>query len=117
MTAIASLENCIIDEAQSMLRKAIRVHTADRFEFGVSSSAIGSMGSLVSTLVTPSALSEFSASVSVASSTSDSLKNTETSYVGAASDRRLDAAVAMHAPSELESLYNSPSTRCLRQRL
>ena len=69
----------------------------------VPSSVIGSMGSLVSTPVTPSALSEFSAAVSVESSTSASLKKTETSYIVAASDRRLDAAVAMHAPSELES--------------
>jgi len=65
----------------------------------VPSSVIGSIGSLVSTPVTPSALSEFSAAVSVESSTSASLKNTETSYVVAASDRRLDATVATHAPS------------------
>ena len=65
----------------------------------VPSSVIGSMGSLVSTPVTPSALSEFSAAISVPSSTSASLKNTETSYVVAASDRRLDATVATHAPS------------------
>ena len=69
----------------------------------VPSSVIGSMGSLVSTPVTPFALSEFSAAVSIESSTSASLKNTETSYVVEASERRLDAAVAMHAPSELES--------------
>ena len=68
----------------------------------VPSSVMGSMWSLVSTPVTPSALSEFYAAVSVESSTSASLKNTETSYVVAASDRRRDAAVAMHAPSELE---------------
>jgi len=71
----------------------------------VSSSVIGSMGSLVSTPVTPFALSEFPAEVSVASSTSASLKNTETSYVVAANkrrlmERRLDATSAIHAPSD-----------------
>ena len=67
----------------------------------VPSSTMGST-SFTSTEM-PSAFRAFVAAVSVESSTSASLKNTETSYVVAASDRRLDAAVAMHAPSELES--------------
>ena len=69
----------------------------------VLSSSMGSMLFVVWTPVTPSALSEFAAAVSAASSTSASLKNTETSYVVAVSDRRLDAAVATHAPSFLSS--------------
>lgn len=68
----------------------------------VMSSSMGSMGPLVSTPVTPFALSEISAAVSIESSTSASLKNTETSYVVAVSDRRLDAGVAVHAPRELD---------------
>ena len=78
--------------------KGARVHAVDRPEFGDRVDGVARLDT-----VTPSALSEFSAAVSVASSTSVSLKTTETPYVVAASDRRLDAAVAMHAPSELES--------------
>lgn len=69
----------------------------------VPSSTMGST-SFTSTEM-PSAFRAFLAAVSVESSTSASLKNTETSYVVAASarPRRLDVTVAMHAPSELES--------------
>ena len=69
----------------------------------VLSSAMGST-SFTSTEM-PSAFRAFVAAVSVESSTSASLKNTETSYVVAVSarPRRLDAAVATHAPSEFES--------------
>jgi len=69
----------------------------------VPSSTMGSTSSI--STETPSAFKAFVAAVSVESSTSASLKNTETSYVVAVSarPRRLDATVAMHAPSELES--------------